>query len=282
MHINPVIPLTAWFCLLFSVYLPPAQAEPSEILPRVKQSIAGVGTFHPLRNPRMKLLGTGFAVADGRHVITNAHVAPQEMESEKGESMAVFFRVGNGIDVRKAEKVASDPEHDLLLLKIEGDPVPPMLLGDSDQAHEGRLYYFTGFPIGAALGLYPATHRAGLAAIAPIFNPPPGVRNLTAKLIKRAEKPFLIFQLDATAYPGNSGSPLYDGDTGAVIGVINSVFVKGAKENVLRDPSGITYAIPVGYVRELLKNVGRKSSSLGSFTSEEVGELEQQAREVMK
>ena len=62
-----------------------------------------------------------------------------------------------------------------------------------------------------------------------------------------------MFQLDATAYPGNSGSPLYDGNTGLVIGVINSVFVKGAKENVLRDPSGITYAIPARYVQELLK-----------------------------
>jgi serine protease Do len=69
-------------------------------------------------------------------------------------------------------------------------------------------------------------------------------QGLTPKLIKRADDPFTIFQLDATAYPGNSGSPLYDGETGEVIGVINSVFVKGAKENALRDPSGITYAIP--------------------------------------
>ncbi len=282
MHTNPFILLTAWFGLLLSVYLPTAHAEISEILPKVKHSIAGVGTFHPLRNPRMKLLGTGFAVADGRHVITNAHVAPQQLESEKGESIAVFFRDRNGINVRKAEKVVSDPEHDLLLLRIEGEPVPPMQLGDSEHAREGRLYYFTGFPIGAALGLYPATHRAGLAAIAPIFNPPPGVSNLTAKLIKRAENPFLMFQLDATAYPGNSGSPLYEGDTGAVIGVINSVFVKGAKENVLRDPSGITYAIPSRYVQELLKNLERTSSSLRGFTPEEIGDLEQQARETVK
>ena len=35
-----------------------------------------------------------------------------------------------------------------------------------------------------------------------------------------------IFQLDATAYPGNSGSPLYDPESGEVIAVINMVFVK--------------------------------------------------------
>ena len=37
---------------------------------------------------------------------------------------------------------------------------------------------------------------------------------------------FDVYQLDATAYPGNSGSPLLDADSGKVLGVINSVFVK--------------------------------------------------------
>lgn len=261
--------LSAWLCISLSAYLQPARADIAEILPRIKPSIAGVGTLHPLRNPRIKLLGTGFVVADGQHVVTNAHVAPLLMEEEKGESIAVFLRGPEGIIVRKAEKVASDAEHDLLLLKIEGEAVPALKLGNSELAREGQLYYFTGFPIGAVLGLYPATHRAGLAAIAPIFSPPPGTRNLTAKLIKRADNPFLMFQLDATAYPGNSGSPLYDGNTGTVVGVINSVFVKGAKENVLRDPSGITYAIPAKYIQALLENAGLQTAiTRGSATTE--------------
>lgn len=259
--------LTAWLCIPLSAYFAPAQAEISDILPRIKPSIAGIGTQHPLRIPRSKLLGTGFVVGDGRHVITNVHVAPTQVETDKGEALAVFLRGPEGIEVRKAEKVASDPEHDLLLLKIDGVPLPALQLGNSDLAREGRVYYFTGFPIGAALGLYPATHRAGLAAIAPIYSPPPAAQNLTAKLIKRADTPFLMFQLDATAYPGNSGSPLYDGDTGAVIGVINSVFVKGAKENVLRDPSGITYAIPARYIQALLDKVAGVAKETGSGTA---------------
>jgi serine protease Do len=233
-----------------------AQADIVELLPRIKPAIAGVGTMHPTRTPRIKLTGTGFVVADGRHVITNAHVPPLSMEEEKGESIAVFLRGPEGIVVRKAEKLSSDPDHDLLLLKMEGTPVTPLKIDDSPRAREGQLYYFTGYPIGAVLGLHPATHRAGLAAIAPVYSPPPATQNLTAKLIKRADAPFLIYQLDATAYPGNSGSPLYDGETGEVIGVINSVFVKGAKENVLRDPSGITYAIPARYVKALLEKAG--------------------------
>jgi S1-C subfamily serine protease len=63
----------------------------------------------------------------------------------------------------------------------------------------------------------------------------------------------LVFQLDGTAYPGNSGSPLFDPKTGKVIGILNMVFVKGTKENVLAHPSGISYAIPSNYIHEIMK-----------------------------
>jgi hypothetical protein len=41
-------------------------------------------------------------------------------------------------------------------------------------------------------------------------------------------------------------------ETGEVIAVINKVFVKTTKEAVLSQPSGITYAIPVKYIHQLL------------------------------
>jgi S1-C subfamily serine protease len=63
---------------------------------------------------------------------------------------------------------------------------------------------------------------------------------------------FEAFQLDATAYPGNSGSPVFELSTGTVIGVINSVLVKETRETMLSTPSGITYAIPAEYIRPLL------------------------------
>ena len=43
-----------------------------------------------------------------------------------------------------------------------------------------------------------------------------------------------------------------DPATGEVVGVINMVFVKGLKESAISTPSGITYAIPVRHVQELL------------------------------
>ena len=36
---------------------------------------------------------------------------------------------------------------------------------------------------------------------------------------------------------------------------MNMVFVKSTKENVLSDPSGISYAIPVEYLQRLLADL---------------------------
>ncbi len=247
------------FALSGLLLAPSAHADIVDLLPRIKPAVVGVGSQHPLRSPRIRMSGTGFVVADGQYVVTNAHVPPSLLETEKGETLAVMLRgpAGpNSVEMRRAEKVASDSEHDLLLLKIDGPPLPALKLGRSDQAREGQQFYFTGYPIGAVLGLYPATHRAGLAAIAPIYSRVDSVKRLTPRLIRQANDPFLIFQLDATAYPGNSGSPVYDPGSGEVIAVVNSVFVKGSKESALKDPSGISYAIPVRYVRELLEDAG--------------------------
>jgi len=229
-----------------------------DTLPRIKPSVVGIGTHQPTRSPRVKLMGTGFVVGDGRTIATNAHVPPKELDVARNERLAVLIRRGNQVEVRAAEPLATDSARDLTLLRIEGEPLPPLRLGDSDQAREGQTLYFTGYPLGAILGLNPATHRAGLAAIAPVYTPPDTASRLTPRLIRRADEGFLIFQLDAVAYPGNSGSPLYDPDSGEVLGIINSVFVKGAKENAIKDPSGITYAIPAKYLRALLDDALRK------------------------
>ena len=79
---------------------------------------------------------------------------------------------------------------------------------------------------------------------------------MNAKVISRLKTgSFEVYQLDGTAYPGNSGGPLFEPDQGEVIGVINMVFVKGTKESALSQPSGISYAIPVRYLQELLREV---------------------------
>ena len=82
----------------------------------------------------------------------------------------------------------------------------------------------------------------------PVALPQATSRSLDAQLIRRLRADrFSIFQLDATAYPGNSGSPLFDVETGDVVAVVNSTLVKAGKESVLAKPSGIRYAIPAAH-----------------------------------
>ena len=234
-----------------------ASADQAETIERVKSSVVAVGTYQATRSPRFRFLGTGFAVGNGTLVATNAHVIPLELDTEQQESLMVLTRAPEGkILQRRAAKVAADPDHDLALLRVAGPPYKPLVIGDPRQVREGRIYLFTGYPLGEALGAYPVTHRAMISAVAPVAIPSARANQLDPELIRRLTGgAFEIFQLDATAYPGNSGSPLYDPDTGAVVGVINMVFVKGTKEAALTDPSGISYAIPVRHIADLLKTV---------------------------
>lgn len=233
----------------------PADALPDTVA-RLKASVVGVGTLEHTRRPPAQLLGTGFVIGDGRHVLSNAHVVSVKLDKDKRESLAVFVGSGPKPALRLATKVAEDLEHDLVLLKISEEPLTALPLGDSAAVREGETYAFTGFPIGAVLGLYPVTHRGMIAAITPIAVPLNTASQLTPDLLRRLQANYSVFQLDATAYPGNSGSPLYDMATGKVVGIMNKVFVQETKENVLKTPSGISYAIPINYAKELLNKAG--------------------------
>nr|WP_083401060.1 serine protease [Nitrosospira briensis] len=224
----------------------------------VKPSIVGVGTVQRTRSPAVNFLGTGFVLDDGLHVITNAHVVPEILDIANNESYTVITGKGKKPELRAATIAAIDKDHDLALLKISGEALPAMRLGDASKVREGQTLIFTGFPIGMVLGFYPVTHRAMVSSITPIILPAHNSRQLNAKMISQLQKAaYAVFQLDGTAYPGSSGSPLYDPDTGLVYGVINMVFVKGKKEAALSNPSGITYAIPGNYINDLLKQVSK-------------------------
>ena len=239
---------------LFAGLSPARGAELAQTIERIKPSIVAIGTFLKLRSPPIQNVATGFVVADGRHVVTNAHTITRQLDEDKKETRIVLVSRDGEPQPRDAELVAVDKDHDLALLKIAGDPLPAMKLGDSNTVREGQLLAFTGFPIGMVLGFHPATHRAMVAAITPVALPGITAKQLTARAISRIrDSVYRVFQLDATAYPGNSGSPLYDPDDGTVYGIINAVFVQGTREAAISRPSGITYAIPSQYIREMLR-----------------------------
>lgn len=219
----------------------------------IKPSVVGIGVHTPTGRQKNQLDGTGFVIADGSYVVTNFHVIDKELDASLLQKRAVFTGKGQAAKVRYAKLIATDKEHDIAILKIEGVPLPALTLAKSTLKPEGSAIAFTGFPIGAVLGLYPVTHRGIIAAITPTIIPVDDSRQISIAMLKRLRDPYLVYQLDATAYPGNSGSAMYDIETGEVVGIINKVFVQQSKEAVFSQPSGITYAIPVKYLHALLK-----------------------------
>jgi S1-C subfamily serine protease len=239
--------------LLASVPGVHAQADVPATIARIRPSIVAVGSFERLRNPQFRFSGTGFAVGDGTLIATNEHVLSKIGGGEGNEVLAIAVRTGDALQVRPARKVGSDTAADLALLQVDGPAIPALVLGNSAIVREGETYLLTGFPIGAVLGLYPVTHKAMIAAVTPIAIPAPRADKLDARMVRRLSAgAYTVFQLDGTAYPGNSGSPVYHSETGEVVGIVNSVFIKGTKESALTHPSGITYAIPAQKLKELL------------------------------
>lgn len=240
---------------VFLATLPRAgQAELPEAIEKIKPSIVAIGTFKQTNSPQFMLRGTGFVVGRGSQVATNAHVVPESADPD-GPILIVQARGSNGeLQLRRAQLANRDKEHDLAVLRIEGPALPALALANSDAVREGQSVGFTGFPIGGALGFSPVTHRGIVSSITPIALPGGNAQQLNQRLIRQLKSgAFNIFQLDATAYPGNSGSPVFDIESGEVIGVINMVFIKGSKEAALTAPSGISYAIPANFLNELLK-----------------------------
>lgn len=235
--------------LLAAAALPVAAGVP-ETVRGARPSVLPIGRFDPLASPRFGFRGTAFVVGDGRQVVTCDHVVPA------GEPPAWVLQrplPGGGHEWRRLTLQARDPEHDLALLSLEGEPLPALALAPDEAPREGQDVLVMGFPIGGLLGFQPVTHRGMVSSIAPLAMPAPHASALRdAAIAALRREAFDILQLDATAYPGNSGGPVLDAATGQVLGVISLVLARGGREAALSAPSGISYAIPGRWVRALL------------------------------
>ncbi len=243
--------------LMALLLLPVASAAASlvDVIKQVKPSVVAIILVQ--KDPRQpaQLVGTGFAVADGKHIITNYHVIRDR--SETGGGQVLFALTQNGpITERRALKLkAIAPSVDLALLNLDGLALPPMKIrSEADLAPEGMDIAMTGFPIGAIIGFHPSTSRGIISALTPNRSPEMSSFSLDPAAIRATR--YQTYQLDLVAYPGNSGGPLYDASSGELLGVVNSTFIKSTKEKVLSEPSGISYAIPSGFVRQILMENG--------------------------
>jgi len=256
-------PLVVALVLACPLSSSPVSADLAQAIVQVKPSVVIVGTHKATQSPRFTLRGAGFVIADNAQtysnlVITNAHVLARQAADASDDgypALVVQIRMAeNEWEMRKASLLALDAVHDLALLRMEGKSVPALKVGDSASVREGQSIAFTGFPLGGALGFSPVTHRGMVSSITAAALPAPSAQQLGGATVRSLRSGnFDVFQIDGTAYPGNSGGPMFDPQTGEVLGILNMVFVKGTRESALTHPSGISYAIPSRYILQLVK-----------------------------
>lgn len=176
--------------------------------------------------------GTGFLVDRSGLILTNKHVV--------ADPSAEYMVTTASEDSYPAKILARDPLNDVAIVKIEGDNLSAIALGNSDSIRLGQ----TVLAVGTALGEFQNTVSAGIVS---------GLsRQISAltDLEGHSERLRGLIQTDAAINPGNSGGPLVN-LAGETVG-INAAVVFGAQN--------IGFAIPINKAkRDLgeLKKYGR-------------------------
>jgi Do/DeqQ family serine protease len=168
--------------------------------------------------------GSGVIVdAEKGSIVTNNHLI------EHADSITAVLHDGRQLE---AELVGADPEIDVAVIRVNGEGLTSIAIGDSDALRVGDFVMAIGNPFGlsetATHGIVSALGRTGLG-IAP-------------------GKYESYIQTDCAINPGNSGGALIN-MKGELIG-INTAIAGITGGNV-----GIGFAIPVGMVNRIMQQL---------------------------
>jgi S1-C subfamily serine protease len=234
----------------------PAGAKPVDpfvtATKEIRPSVVAVGSYLRTDTPTVKYFGTGFVVADGLTVVTNAHVVEALRQQNRLDQLRVYFPDTRDVDGREAKVLMEDKYHDVALIQFTGKPARPLKLATEDP-DQGTSVGMLGYPIGTMLGLVPAVHKGVVAAVVPAVLPLPVGVKMTPELQTALKNPYNLYQLDMVAFPGNSGSPLYDAGDGTVIGIVNMTLATKTREHLFDKPTGIAYAVPVRWIHDIIR-----------------------------
>jgi S1-C subfamily serine protease len=163
---------------------------------------------------------SGFIIADGGYVVTNAHV----MEGARAAGIITYDGKLHSVSL-----IGSNDVMDIILLKIDDTSYNPLTLADSNRIQVGEKVIAIGNPLGLQFsvseGIISAIHREGISGL----------------------KAYI--QTDAALNPGNSGGPLID-VTGKVVGITN--YKISGTEN-------IGFALESNYIKTAVNDIAIKA-----------------------
>lgn len=174
--------------------------------------------------PRTTGAGSGVIISEDGYIITNNHVV-------KGANrVLVVLNDNREFDARL---VGQDAYTDIALLKIEGENLPHLEYGNSDEVSLGEWVLAVGNPFNLT-----STVTAGIISAK--------ARELGLNRGRMSLESFL--QTDAAINPGNSGGALVN-TKGELIGI----------NTLIQSPTGVfsgyAFAIPVNIVRKVVNDL---------------------------
>jgi hypothetical protein len=158
--------------------------------------------------------GSGFLITSNGYIMTNAHVVGNQA------TVKVRFEQGFSLD---GQVVKVNRDFDLALVKVAGNDLPALALGDDHELQLGEELFAIGTPLDNQLG---QTVTRGILS---------GNREIEGRH---------FLQTDVSINPGNSGGPLINA-TGRVVGVAT---MKVKAEGV----EGIGFGVPISTAIEML------------------------------
>lgn len=165
-------------------------------------------------------LGSGFIISKDGYVISNYHVVKDSDE--------IIVRLNDRREYT-AEIVGSDERSDIALLKIDGENLPIVKIGDSGKVRVGEWVLAIGTPFG-----FDHSVTAGI------------VSAIGRSLPNENYVPFI--QTDVAINPGNSGGPLFNLD-GEVIGVNSQIYSRTGGF------MGLSFAVPINVTMEVYQQL---------------------------
>ncbi|HSG80607.1 MAG TPA: trypsin-like peptidase domain-containing protein [Gemmatimonadota bacterium] len=178
--------------------------------------------------------GSGFIVSEDGYVLTNNHVVAnaERIHVELPDSRQF-----------EAELVGRDPTTDVAVLKISGEGLPTVKIGDSESAAVGEWVMAIGNPGIAATSALPFTVTAGIIS----------AKGRDLQIIRQAsgDSEYAIedlIQTDAVINPGNSGGPLVN-YRGEVIGINTAI------ASLTGYYQGYGFAIPISLAKNVMDDL---------------------------
>jgi serine protease Do len=198
----------------------------TELYNRLHPSVVLITMQIPADDPKRKgkwdeAYGSGAIVTSGAwgsRILTDAHVVDgaRNLRAKTGDT-------GKAVPLRVI--AVSNDDDDLALLEVATPDLPPVAFGSMQTVAPGRAIGVLGYPIPDAF------EDEHLRAVVSLYTGRiASVRNGT-------------IEIDVPIIPGESGGPVFDGETGDVIGVAESRF---------DDEKAIGFATPVDVIARFL------------------------------